>query len=100
MTTLDTARTANFHFASPAVPLSELPLGTRCRVEAVDETSESLLRLMEMGLTPGAIVVIERQAPFKSPYSLRLPGCTLAVRRDDARRVMVTPLSDSSAEDV
>jgi Fe2+ transport system protein FeoA len=95
MTTLDTANTANFSPKITAVPLDQLPLGTRCRVEAVDENSESLLRLMEMGLTPGAIVVIEREAPLKSPYSLRLSGCTLAVRRDDAHRVLVTPMPDS-----
>ena len=99
MTTLDTANTGSFSFSNPAVPLDQLPLGTRCRIEAVDENSESLLRLMEMGLTPGAVAVLEREAPFKSPYSLRLPGCTLAVRRDDARRVMVTPLVDTPSRD-
>ncbi|HEY3295224.1 MAG TPA: FeoA family protein [bacterium] len=98
MTTVDTAHTANFTLKGPAVPLTQLPLGSRCRVEAVDENSESLLRLMEMGLTPGAVVVMEREAPLKSPYSLRLPGCTLAVRREDAERVLVTLLPESSAE--
>ena len=77
------------------MPLDQLPLGSRCRIEAIDETSESLLRLMEMGLVPGAIATIEHSAPFKSPYSLRLAGCTLAVRREDARRILVTPLPAS-----
>ena len=82
-----------------AVPLDTLPIGSRCRVVAMDDTSDSLLRLMEMGLIPGASVVIERTAPFRSPYSLRLAGCTLAIRRDDARRVYVVPLDDGSAAD-
>jgi len=99
MTTLETADTARFASPAQAVPLDQLPLGSRCRVEAVDENSESLLRLMEMGLTPGVIVVIEREAPLKSPYSLRLPGCTLAVRRDDARRVLVTLLPESPSQE-
>lgn len=99
MTTLDTANTANFSLNTPAVPLDQLPLGSRCRVEAVDENSDSLLRLMEMGLTPGAVVVIEREAPLKSPYSLRLAGCTLAVRRDDAHRVLVTLLPDPLSQE-
>ena len=77
-----------------AVPLDSLPIGSRCRVVAMDETSDNLLRLMEMGLIPGATVVIERTAPFRSPYSLRLTGCTLALRRDDAHRVLVVPVSD------
>jgi Fe2+ transport system protein FeoA len=76
------------------VPLDTLPVGSRCRVVAMDETSDNLLRLMEMGLIPGATVVIERTAPFRSPYSLRLSGCTLAIRRDDAHRVLVVPAAN------
>lgn len=82
-----------------AVPLDSLPIGSRCRVVAMDETSDSLLRLMEMGLIPGATVVIERTAPFRSPYSLRLTGCTLALRRDDAHRVLVVPVADKEMND-
>jgi Fe2+ transport system protein FeoA len=33
--------------------------------------------------------VIERTAPLNSPFSVRLTGCTLAVRRDDACKVLV-----------
>lgn len=81
------------------MPMSELPLGSRCRVMAVDENSESLLRLMEMGLTPGTEVTIERAAPLASPLSVRLPGCTLAIRLEDARRVLVNPLPDRTPVD-
>lgn len=82
-----------------AVPLDTLPIGARCRVVAMDDTSDNLLRLMEMGLIPGAAVVIERTAPFRSPYSLRLAGCTLAIRRDDAHRVLVVLVDDEGAND-
>ncbi len=81
------------------VPLDSLPIGSRCRVVAMDETSDNLLRLMEMGLIPGATVVIERTAPFRSPYGLRLAGCTLAIRRDDAHRVLVVPYGDEPNSD-
>ena len=74
------------------VPLDQLPLGSRCRIESFTEESDNLIRLMEMGLIPGAVAVIERTAPLNSPYSLRLTGCTLAVRRDEARKVLVTLL--------
>ena len=82
------------------VPLDSLPIGTRCQIVAMDETSENLLRLMEMGLIPGASVFIERTAPFRSPYSLRLSGCTLAIRRDDAHRVLVVPMADDPLNSV
>jgi Fe2+ transport system protein FeoA len=94
MTTVDTAVTANFSADGISVPLDKLPLGSRCQIMAIDENSESLLRLMEMGLVPGVQAVIEHSAPLKSPYSLRLPGCTLAVRSDDAKRVLVRLISD------
>ena len=75
------------------VSLDILPLGSQCRIVAIQEHSDSLLRLMEMGLIPGSRVVIERTAPLNSPFSIRLPGCTLAVRREDARHILVQPLS-------
>lgn len=92
MTTSDTPISANFSDVPDAVALDHLPLGSRCRVLAIDENSESLLRLMEMGLTPGAEITLERAAPLLSPLSLRLPGCTIAMRLEDARRVLVQPL--------
>jgi ferrous iron transport protein A len=96
MTTTDTPQTASFSSPANTVSLDTLPLGSRCRIIAVDENSESLLRLMEMGLTPGAEATLEREAPFFSPLSLRLSGCTLAVRREDARRILVEPLPEAS----
>ena len=74
------------------VPLDTLPLGSQCKIIEIKEHSDSLLRLMEMGLIPGSRVVIERTAPLNSPFSVRLPGCTLAVRREDARHILVEPL--------
>ena len=72
--------------------LDQIPFGGRCAILEVDTTSESLLRLMEMGLSIGAEVVVERTAPLNSPFSVRLPGCILAVRREDAEKVIVLPL--------
>jgi Fe2+ transport system protein FeoA len=89
MTTWDTPDTANFNHKEEAVSIDSLPEGATCRIWAIDENAESLLRLMEMGLIPGARVVVQRRATFKSPYCLRLSGCTLAVRPEDAARVMV-----------
>ena len=98
MTTVDTPLTASFSTETTAVALADMPLGTRFRVIAIDETRESLLRLMEMGLTPGVEALLERTAPLGTPLSIRLPGCTLAVRRDDAENIRVIPL-DSPPKD-
>ena len=94
MTTSETPTNADFTTSLPTQPVDGLPLGSRCRVVAVDETSENLLRLMEMGLVPGVHIVIERIAPLGGPLCLRLPGNVLAVRAEDARRIFVMPLPD------
>jgi Fe2+ transport system protein FeoA len=99
MTFIDNRRLDSSLGAAEAMPMSEVPLGSRCRILAVDENSENLLRLMEMGLIPGSVVTVERAAPLLSPLSVRLPGCTLAVRLEDARRILVQPLPDSSSKD-
>lgn len=77
-------------------PLDSLPVGSRCQIVEIQDPSENILRLMEMGLIPGESVTIERTAPLNSPFSVRLPGCTLAVRREDARHLLVNPLPDPS----
>jgi ferrous iron transport protein A len=97
MTTSETPINANFTANLPAKSVDTLPLGSRCRIESVDETSENLLRLMEMGLVPGAQIVIERAAPLGGPFCLRLPGNVLAVRAEDARRIFVVLLPDENA---
>jgi ferrous iron transport protein A len=94
MTTTETPANSDFLSNQPAQTIEALPLGSRCRVVAVDETSENLLRLMEMGLVPGAQIVIERAAPLGGPYCLRLPGHVLAVRAEDARLIKVVPLPE------
>jgi ferrous iron transport protein A len=69
--------------------LSDLPLGSRCRVERVDGADEVSLRLMEMGLTPGVEVALVGAAPLGDPLELELRGYRLSVRRSEAQRVRV-----------
>ena len=75
-----------------------LPVASRCEIIEIQEPSENILRLMEMGLIPGTSVTIERTAPLNSPFSVRLPGCTLAVRREDAHHLLVNPLPPLTTE--
>ena len=73
-----------------------VPLGSKCQIVSIDETSDSLLRLMEMGLIPGAELVVERTSTLNSTFSVRLMGCTLAIRREDAGKIMVSLSSEGA----
>lgn len=48
-------------------------------------------RLRDLGLLPGTVVRLAARAPFGGPLLFRLRGYRLALRRDEALRVLVEP---------
>jgi len=70
--------------------LADLPTGSRVRVVSV--AGEPLLRerLVELGFTTGALVIVRGRAPLGDPIEVKLRGGLLAVRRDEASCVDVT----------
>ena len=71
--------------------LASLPIGSRGRVLQIDGADEISIRLLEMGLTPGAEVAILGVAPLGDPLELEVRGYRLSIRRAEAARVEVDP---------
>lgn len=71
--------------------LAGLPVGGRATVLRIDGVDEVSLRLLEMGLTPGAEVAVVGVAPLGDPLELELRGYRLSVRRSEAAKVLVDP---------
>lgn len=71
--------------------LAELELGVRAKVVRVLEHRGIVLRLMEMGLTPGAAVSVQKVAPLGDPMELLVRGYRLSIRRNEARHFEVEP---------
>jgi ferrous iron transport protein A len=69
--------------------LDELRVGARATVERIEGLDDVALRLMEMGLTPGADVAIIGEAPLGDPLELEIRGYRLSVRRSEAKRITV-----------
>jgi Fe2+ transport system protein FeoA len=69
--------------------LDQLGIDVPARVRAVDTGDPVMLRLMEMGLVPGAPVQIRKMAPFGGPMELQVRDYLLSIRRDQARRLIV-----------
>ncbi len=77
--------------------LDTLLPGTRCIVGAPEGLSPVVLRLLEMGLTPGTEVVITRRALGADPIEVQLRGTRICLRRADAARFpvrLVSPAQD------
>jgi ferrous iron transport protein A len=73
--------------------LDSIPRKTMARVVAVDAATGSGLRLMEMGIVPGAPVLVVNRAPLGDPIRILVSNYQLALRREEARTIHVA-LSD------
>ena len=79
--------------------LAELAVGQCGRVESVAGCDDISLRLMEMGLTPGAEVTVVGAAPFGGPVEVEVRGYHLSLRRSEAARVGLTASVDAGTAD-
>ncbi len=73
--------------------LDQLPVGQRCRVEAIQGDDALVQRLLEMGLLEGEEVEVTNVAPLGDPIEIRLRDYRLSLRRREAARVHVQVLS-------
>jgi len=72
-----------------ALRLDLLARGRKAVIEAVSGTGPVPLRLMEMGLLPGAEISVIRFAPFGDPMEVEVTGCRLVMRRAEAGLISV-----------
>lgn len=70
--------------------LNALPHGVAARVVSVEGEGAVALRLMEMGVVPGAPVRVIKAAPLGDPVEVRVHGYHLALRRSEAETILVT----------
>ncbi len=69
--------------------LDELPPGVRGVVMAVDVECALRKRLVEMGVTPGVLIAVERVAPLGDPIAVEVRGYRLSMRKAEAARIRV-----------
>ena len=71
--------------------LKDTTAGMKVRIDEVEE-SPLKQRLMTMGLIPGTRVEILNSAPMGDPIAIRIRSYNLALRKDDAANIQVTPV--------
>lgn len=70
--------------------LASLPARARARLAAPAATTPVIVRLVELGMTPGTPVTVVRRAPLGEPMEIELRGTRLCLRRADAAAFGVT----------
>ena len=74
----------------PSSRLDQLRAGMSVVINHVDGALDATaVRLMEMGLVPGALVTITRVAPRGDPLEIAVCGTRLCLRKQDAHRFVV-----------
>ena len=72
--------------------LGDAPVGAMVKIESIEE-SPIKQRLMSMGVLPNTKVEILRSALFDDPIAIRVRSYNLAIRRNDAKTVLVSPIN-------
>jgi len=75
--------------------LGDIDAGLGARVVRVSDADPEMLRyLAELGIVPGAELVVVARAPYDGPVSLRTAGNLLSIGPPLAARVMVEPIAN------
>jgi Fe2+ transport system protein FeoA len=69
--------------------LADLPESARARLGAPTRVDATIVRLLEMGMTEGAEVVVTRRALFGDPIEITVRGTRVVLRKADAARFPV-----------
>ncbi|MBR7186091.1 MAG: ferrous iron transport protein A [Clostridia bacterium] len=67
--------------------LSEFAIGEKGIVKAVAGEGRIRRRLFDMGVTPGAEILLRKKAPFADPLEITLRGYELTLRKTEAELV-------------
>ena len=68
--------------------LSELLVGEKAFVKSIqDEFLEQ--QLLEMGVTPGQLIEVERKSPFSDPIAVVVSNLLISIRLSDADNIVV-----------
>ncbi len=72
--------------------LTQLKTGRRAAVSALNAEGALLLRLLELGLTPKAVLTLERCAPLGDPMQIKVRRSRVSLRRCDAELIEIEPV--------
>lgn len=69
--------------------LKNLKPGQEGTVVSIGEKGASRRRIMDMGVTPGAIVKVIKVAPLGDPIEINIRGYELSLRKDEAAQIQI-----------
>ena len=71
--------------------LADLKPGETGVVDGIGGEDALHRHLLDMGITPGVTVLLQKTAPMGDPVEIHLRGYALTLRLDDARKITLQP---------
>ena len=72
--------------------LSALPIGHTARVTGLSATGSERRRLLDLGIVSGTIIEALQKSPSGDPVAYAIRGAVIALRREDASKIMIEAL--------
>ena len=69
--------------------LKDLKPGQEGVVVSIGEKGATRRRIMDMGVTPGAVVKVIKVAPLGDPIEINIRGYELSLRKDEAGQINI-----------
>lgn len=69
--------------------LRDLKPGQEGTVISIGEKGPIRRRIMDMGVTPGALIKVIKVAPLGDPIEVNIRGYELSLRKEDASRIVI-----------
>jgi DtxR family Mn-dependent transcriptional regulator len=81
-----------------SIPLNQLPTEMEAEIVNLDDRCQGFTRrrFLDLGLTPGTKIFPELDNSFGDPRAYRVRGTLIALRKDQAEYIWVTPIQAAS----
>ena len=71
--------------------VNDLKIGEKAIVTRLGCSGALRRRIIDMGITPGAVVIMRKAAPMGDPLEINVRGYELSIRRSEAKEIWVLP---------
>ena len=69
--------------------VNDMKIGEHAVVTGLGCSGALRRRIIDMGITPGALIVMRKAAPMGDPIEINVRGYELSIRRSEAKEIQV-----------
>ena len=76
--------------------VNDMKIGERAVVTGLGCSGALRRRIIDMGITAGAVVILRKAAPMGDPLEINVRGYELSIRRSEAKEITVETEGEAS----